>query len=578
MAQPAHTRCRNSSDTVPSCLWHATFRVEIHQDGQPVSVKSLNSYLLAASAILFSGVLAFGAASVMSVYAVSEKARMIETEARNIAFIGRLQEQAHQLLLATHHHLMNPGAPSRELVASIQTALEADISAYIAYEEAADYPESIEEVRLLRELHAVIRSVSQVSSSIGNGVTEPLPTQVLADQLWQQGAQITNLLSEINTLHFDIITRKIGKAERRFSLLFNLFLALSILGLFIVWLGYLLHSRYVVRPVKTLAHTAHLLAAGDLSARADTHSRTEIGVLYRSFNDMADTIQRHERDLSQLTQELERRVEDRTRSLEQAYSSLQRTQQDLVRVERLATLGQIATTVNHEIKTPLNALYINLQLLKRRVRTSIPSESAGHTEIAHLIAVIDREVLRISSYLDEFVKYARFPASHPRRADANRIVDEVMDMFTQKAEEAGVRIKASLDNRLPPLLLDERKIVQALVNLCANALDAMPAGGTLSLETREEDDCGIIEVSDTGSGIHPEDQERIFTPFFTRKETGLGFGLAIVQRIAEDHGGSVSCISQPGQGSTFTLRLPIAGSFSRPADEPELAQLEYGTS
>ena len=543
-------------------------------------MKSLNSYLLIASAILFLGVVTFGAVAVMSVHAVSEKARMIEREARNIAFIGRLQDQAHQLLLIKHHYLLDPQghAFARDRAESILTDLQADLSGYIAYEEATGYPESLEEVRLLRELDAVVGSLARVMSPVENTLTRTVPPHSLAHELLQRGEQITNLLAEINALHFDIIARKIGMVEGRFNLLFQFFLGLSLLGLSIVWLGYMLHSRYVVSPVKSLAQTARLLAAGDLSARADTHSRTEIGVLYHAFNEMAETIQRHERDLSELTHELERRVEDRTRSLEQAYASLQRTQADLVRMERMATLGQIATTVNHEIKTPLNALYINLQLLKRRARAYMPADSAVHSEIADLVAVIDREVLRISSYLDEFVNYARFPPSHPRRSDANRIVREVMDMFSQKAEEADVRVKARLDARLPPLLLDERKVAQALINLCANAFDAMPQGGTLTLATREEDQCGLIEVSDTGAGISPADLERIFTPFFTRKETGLGFGLAIVQRIAEDHGGSVSCVSQPGQGSTFTLRLPISGPVIPAAPEPVLAELECSTS
>ncbi|MFO8003225.1 ATP-binding protein [Thioalkalivibrio sp.] len=543
-------------------------------------MKSLNSYLLIASAILFLGVVTFGAVAVMSVHAVSEKARMIETEARNIAFIGRLQDQAHQLLLVEHHYLLDPQAHAfaRDRAESIRNALQADLSDHRAYEAATGHPESLEEVRLLHELDAVIQGLAQLTSPEEGPLTGAGARQVLAEELLQRGEQITELLTAVNALHFDIIARKIGMAEGHFSFLLQLFLGLSLLGLLIVWLGYMLHSRYVVSPVKSLARTAHRLAAGDLSTRADTHSRTEIGVLYRSFNEMAETIQRHERDLSELTHELERRVEDRTRSLEQAYASLQRTQQDLVRMERMATLGQIATTVNHEIKTPLNALYINLQLLKRRARAIMPADSALQSEIADLVSVIDREVLRISSYLDEFVNYARFPPSHPQRSDANRIVREVMDMFSQKAEEAGVRMQASLDPRLQPLLLDERKVAQALINLCANAFDAMPRGGTLTLATREEDQCGLIEVSDTGAGISPEDLERIFKPFFTRKETGLGFGLAIVQRIAEDHGGSVSCVSQSGHGSTFTLRLPISGAVIPAGPEPVLAELECSTS
>jgi signal transduction histidine kinase len=543
-------------------------------------VRSLNSYLLIASAVLFLGVVTFGAIAVLSVHTVSERARMIATEARNIAFIGRLQDQAHQLLLIEHHYLFDPQehAEARGRADSILTGLQADLSGHLAYEQAMGYPESDDESRLLREIAEVVRSLAQLTSPDGNTPGDTLPPHALAHELLQRGEQITDLLAQVNALHFDIIARHIGIAEKRFSFLFRLFLGLSLLGLLIVWLGYMLHSLYVVSPVKVLAHKARVLAAGDLSARADTDSRTEIGLLNRSFNHMADTIQRHERELSELTHQLEQRVEDRTRNLEQAYLSLQQAQENLVRMERLATLGQIATTVNHEIKTPLNALYINLQLLKRRARAYIPADSAIRSEIADLVSMIDREVLRISSYLDEFVNFARFPASHPQRSDANRIVSEVLDMFSQKADEAGVRMKAELDIRLPALLLDERKVAQALINLYANAFDAMPQGGTLTVATRAEDGFGLIEVSDTGTGISPEDLERIFTPFFTRKETGLGFGLAIVQRIAEDHGGSVSCVSQSGHGSTFTLRLPIIKTAIPAAPEPVLDQPECSTS
>lgn len=541
-------------------------------------MKSLNSYLLAASAFLFSGVVTFGVIALISVHNVGEKARMIETEARNIGFIGELQDQIFRLLLVTQQYRADPQEDLRAQATAVLSSIRNDISEHFRQEEAVGYPETSQELRLLRDLDDVLLQVFQTNYEADRRLPPMVPPAGPPLDLLHHEEQITHLLREINGLHFAVINRKIGSAETHFSLLFFLFLALSILGLIIVWLGYTLHSRYVVSPVKALAKTARLLAAGDLSVRADTHSRTEIGVLYHSFNHMAATIERHEHDLSELTHELERRVQDRTRSLEQAYSSLQRTQQDLVRMERLATLGQIATTVNHEIKTPLNALYINLQLLKRRARKYMPADPGGHSETTDLISVIDREVLRISSYLDEFVNYARFPASRPRRADANRIAREVMDMFSQKAEEAGVRIQAKLDSRLPPLLLDERKVSQALINLCANAFDAMPQGGTLSVATREEDECGLIEVADTGTGIPTEDLERIFTPFFTRKETGLGFGLAIVQRIAEDHGGSVSCVSEPGQGSTFTLRLPISGAVTSTESARGPSELECSTS
>jgi signal transduction histidine kinase len=536
-------------------------------------VKSLNSYLLIGATFLLSGVAAFGVAALVSMNSATEKARMIGVEAQHIALVGRMQNETYQLLLIEHEHLLDPQPHLRERSASLLADLRRELAGYIAYEEAAEYPESEEEVRLLRELDALIQGDAVFIAGTGGSLSDAVAPAILAERLLQHEEQIARLLDGINQLHFEIIARKIGKTEEHLNSLFHLFLALSALGLVVVGLGFILHSRYVVRPMMALARVAGVLAQGDLSVRAETRSRTEIGVLYHAFNDMAETIQRHEQDLSSLTQELEQRVVDRTHRLEQAYASLQRTQRDLVRMERLATLGEIATTVNHEIKTPLNALYLNLQLLQRRARDLAPLQGDAHTEIAELGTVIDREILRISSYLDEFVGYARFPSARPERSDANRIVREVLDMFSQKAEQSGVRIHTELEPRLPPLMLDERKIVQALINLFANAFDAMPRGGTLFVATREDQDCGLIEVSDTGTGIDPEDAARIFTPFFTRKETGLGFGLPIVQRIAEDHGGSISCTSQPGHGSTFKLRLPISGPTRGATGEPALPEL-----
>jgi signal transduction histidine kinase len=120
-----------------------------------------------------------------------------------------------------------------------------------------------------------------------------------------------------------------------------------------------------------------------------------------------------------------------------------------------------------------------------------------------------------------------------------------------------VSLSLSLAEQLPTVLADENKLVQALVNLCINAIHAMPDGGTLMLSTKDVGDKVEISVADTGVGIADEDIDKIFLPFFTKKEAGLGFGLSIVQRIIEDHGGQITCRSRIGQGTVFDLRLPI---------------------
>ena len=121
-----------------------------------------------------------------------------------------------------------------------------------------------------------------------------------------------------------------------------------------------------------------------------------------------------------------------------------------------------------------------------------------------------------------------------------------------------MEIETSLDADLETISLDEKKMIQVLLNLSMNAIHAMPYGGKLRLESRVEDDKAVILVADTGKGISEQDLEKIYEPFFTKKDGGLGFGLSIVQRVIEDHSGRISCESKVDEGTTFRIELPLA--------------------
>lgn len=327
--------------------------------------------------------------------------------------------------------------------------------------------------------------------------------------------------------------------------------------------GYRLHSRHVVQPIKQLSDFTSKISEGELGDRVSIDSQTEIGRLFDALNSMLDRLQTHENFLADFNQHLEHKVEERTLELKES-------QTELLRFEKMAMLGQIAASVNHEIRTPLNALYMNVQLVQKAINNCV-NDYCGKREIANRIAIIHQEVNRISDMLEEFVRYARLSPPQLEEVDLNKVVKYVADMLGERAEQSRVSLALSLAEQLPTVLADENKLVQALINLCINAIHAMPDGGTLKLSTRDVGDKVEISVADTGVGIPEGDIDKIFLPFFTKKESGLGFGLSIVQRIIEDHDGQITCRSRIGEGTVFDGRLPIDRSRKPGAPDDRIA-------
>jgi signal transduction histidine kinase len=171
---------------------------------------------------------------------------------------------------------------------------------------------------------------------------------------------------------------------------------------------------------------------------------------------------------------------------------------------------------------------------------------------------IAEEVRRLKRIVDEFSRFARLPAPERSAVVPAELVDAVLALFPTAPQ--GVELVRELEPGLPAVLADRDQILQVLLNLVRNALDAMPSGGRLALRAGRAGEAVRFSVTDTGPGIAPEDLPRIFEPYFTTKEGGTGLGLAIAQRIAEEHGGRLGAESTPGAGATFTLELPVAGA------------------
>jgi len=236
----------------------------------------------------------------------------------------------------------------------------------------------------------------------------------------------------------------------------------------------------------------------------------------------------------------------------QDMTQIYKMQEEILRIDRLAYLGEFSSTLAHEIRNPLAGIKTTAQALSEEL-----GEDDGRTE--YLDRII-KEIDRLNDLLRTFFSFAK-----PRRLDLTPcriedIVKEVKGLLAKEAEKMKVTIKEVYDINLPPVPLDANQMQQVFMNLFLNAIDAMPDGGTLTVAVgRKDSQKGWLQVKvkDTGKGIVSDHLTRIFNPFFTTKSKGLGLGLTITHKIMEGHGGTIGVESAPGKGSTFVLSLPV---------------------
>jgi nitrogen fixation/metabolism regulation signal transduction histidine kinase len=314
-----------------------------------------------------------------------------------------------------------------------------------------------------------------------------------------------------------------------------------LLGLFLGWWV----SARVTRPIEELAAGARDVAAGHWEARVDVRSRDEVGQLAQAFNEMT----------RQLAEQRER----------------------LVQTERVAAWRELARRLAHELKNPLFPLQLTVENLQRaREQTAEQFDEVFFESTTTLRA----ELENLKTIVSRFSDFAKMPPPQFEPVDLNELVRGAVKLFEPQMAPVGrppITPELYLDEGLPRPQADPILLRRALENLILNSLDAMPAGGTLTVRTAQRSGMVRLEVSDTGEGLTPEECARLFTPYYTTKRLGTGLGLAIVQSVVSDHGGRIEVESAPGAGATFRIELPMEQKISldagipaedRPADPP----------
>ncbi|MBS1854759.1 MAG: HAMP domain-containing protein [Acidobacteria bacterium] len=314
------------------------------------------------------------------------------------------------------------------------------------------------------------------------------------------------------------ILRSFGDAQQRIA---GMKANIAMLWLLAIATGFLLTyllARRIVNPVRQLDRAAAEVARQNYAIQVPVDSEDELGRLAATFNSMCASI-RHARE-------------------------------DLIRQERISTIGRLSASIVHDLRNPLAAIYGGAEML---VDTEMPP-----AHVKRLAGNIYRSSRRIQGMLQDLLDVSRGKQGAPETCRLREVAMAAADSLAAAAEAQGVKVTLDIAPRIE-LPLDRGRMERAFVNLIGNALEAMPSGGEVRVRAEMEEGAVVVHVEDDGPGIAPEIRARIFQPFVTaRKKSGLGLGLALSRQTVLEHGGDMWVESEPGRGARFGFRLPGA--------------------
>ena len=367
-----------------------------------------------------------------------------------------------------------------------------------------------------------------------------------------------------------------------------MFLILIMLdSLVLIVFGSFLLSRVLVKPLKDLVRLTKKISEGDFNETIEVTSTNEIGQLITSFNRMTERLKENQENIKMHLD-----------SLELANKKLKQAQEELIRTEKLASIGRFAAGVAHEVGNPLGSILGYTSILA--------GDEVTREETRDYLKRIEKEIERINRIVKELLNFARPSRLDIQEVEINKVIEETLSLLSYQKSFKNIETRLTLQSDLPMIKGNESQLSQVFINIILNAVDAMPNGGVLGIETenyvvgsRERGDWEHpylrrrkndpletdyfhlrspnpflvlftkfsrgdrlikVQISDTGMGIKKEDMEKIFDPFFTTKDPdkGTGLGLSVSLRIIESLEGEVKVRSEGGKGSAFEIYFPVA--------------------
>ena len=331
--------------------------------------------------------------------------------------------------------------------------------------------------------------------------------------------------------------------------------------------------RFILRPLRELRTAATAVAGGDLDAAVQVTSRDEVGELAADFALMLerlrasrDEIDRKNAELQSWNETLASEVARKTEHLERALEDLRRTQRGLVHAAKMASVGTLAGGIAHEFTNVIGGI---------RGCAVEALEDEADPERRETLDVIVRAATRGAAITEQLLRFSRQKVQRIERIDVAAVLVESLRLAEPSARRSGVRVITAIEERLSARA-DADALHQVFLNLLTNAVQAMPDGGELRVSLERLDGDVLICVRDSGVGIPADAIEHVFEPFWTSRDRepdperrGTGLGLSVSYGLVEAHGGSIEVESEPGQGSTFSVRLPLAGPAGSEADDDD---------
>jgi two-component system NtrC family sensor kinase len=376
--------------------------------------------------------------------------------------------------------------------------------------------------------------------AIGTRVSEEVYEQVLVKGLpWIDRAFVVNnwyiaAYEPIRDIKEKIIgILYVGILEQKFTDMRNettaIFLGIAFGGMIFALIVSSFLAKGILQPIRQLIFASHQWADGNLDYRVDATQKDEIAELAETFNLMASSLKERDERLKEYTH------------------------QQIMKSERLATIGQLAAGVAHEINNPLGAILMYSHLSLEEMETEDPRRKN--------LEKVAAEATRCKNIVRGLLDFARQSEPNVKEADANEIIRRTLSVLQNQAQFQNITITIALCNSLPKAMMDNGQIQQVFTNIILNAAEAIDGQGEINIATRTAEGGRFIEIefTDTGHGISLENIEKIFDPFFTTKEVGrgTGLGLAVSYGIIARHQGTVEVESNPGEGTTFIVRLPL---------------------